>query len=89
MPEKQLVPFWRFSIIAISTASHSLATDHWPLFSSHWPRFSRPAPAPHAAGRELGLFSCSIPPSSVLSSYPKTLSSPGFYGGYTPFSDSY
>ena len=21
--------------------------------------------------------------------YPKTLSSPGFYGGYTPFSDSY
>ncbi len=24
-----------------------------------------------------------------LSNYPKTLSSPGFYGGYTPFSDSY
>jgi len=24
-----------------------------------------------------------------LGSYPKTLSSPGFYGGYTPFSDSY
>ena len=26
---------------------------------------------------------------SYLSNYPKTLSSPGFYGGYTPFSDSY
>ena len=26
---------------------------------------------------------------SHLSNYPKTLSSPGFYGGYTPFSDSY
>src|SRR5271166_2606270 len=25
----------------------------------------------------------------ALSNYPKTLSSPGFYGGYTPFSDSY
>ena len=25
----------------------------------------------------------------MLSNYPKTLSSPGFYGGYTPFSDSY
>ena len=25
----------------------------------------------------------------ILSNYPKTLSSPGFYGGYTPFSDSY
>src|SRR5271157_4593185 len=25
----------------------------------------------------------------LLSNYPKTLSSPGFYGGYTPFSDSY
>ena len=25
----------------------------------------------------------------VISNYPKTLSSPGFYGGYTPFSDSY
>ena len=24
-----------------------------------------------------------------ISNYPKTLSSPGFYGGYTPFSDSY
>ena len=24
-----------------------------------------------------------------LSNYPKTLSSPGLYGGYTPFSDSY
>ena len=24
-----------------------------------------------------------------LGNYPKTLSSPGFYGGYTPFSDSY
>ena len=24
-----------------------------------------------------------------LSNYPKTLSSPGFYGCYTPFSDSY
>ena len=24
-----------------------------------------------------------------VSNYPKTLSSPGFYGGYTPFSDSY
>jgi hypothetical protein len=24
-----------------------------------------------------------------LSNYPRTLSSPGFYGGYTPFSDSY
>ncbi len=52
MPEKQLVPFWRFSITAISPASHSLATDHWPLFSSHWPRFSRPAPrAPRPAPR--------------------------------------
>ncbi len=26
---------------------------------------------------------------ALLSNYPKTLSSPGFYGGYTPFSDSY
>jgi len=26
---------------------------------------------------------------NALSNYPKTLSSPGFYGGYTPFSDSY
>ncbi len=25
----------------------------------------------------------------LLSNYPKTLSSPGFYGGYTPFSDNY
>ena len=25
----------------------------------------------------------------LISNYPKTLSSPGFYGGYTPFSDSY
>ena len=25
----------------------------------------------------------------TLRNYPKTLSSPGFYGGYTPFSDSY
>ena len=25
----------------------------------------------------------------LVSNYPKTLSSPGFYGGYTPFSDSY
>jgi hypothetical protein len=25
----------------------------------------------------------------ALSNYPKTLSSPGFYGVYTPFSDSY
>ena len=24
-----------------------------------------------------------------FSNYPKTISSPGFYGGYTPFSDSY
>ena len=24
-----------------------------------------------------------------VSNYPKTLSSAGFYGGYTPFSDSY
>ena len=24
-----------------------------------------------------------------FSNYPKTLSSPAFYGGYTPFSDSY
>ena len=29
------------------------------------------------------------PPQCWLSNYPKTLSSPGFYGGYTPFSDSY
>ena len=27
--------------------------------------------------------------SRSVSNYPKTLSSPGFYGGYTPFSDSY
>ena len=27
--------------------------------------------------------------SARFSHYPKTLSSPGFYGGYTPFSDSY
>ena len=25
---------------------------------------------------------------AALGNYPKTLSSPGFYGGYTPFSDS-
>jgi hypothetical protein len=79
MPEKQLVPFWRFSITAISPASHSLATDHWPLATDHWPLATvleplatilpprAPRPAPRAAGRELGLFSCSIPPSSVLS----------------------
>ncbi len=31
-----------------------------------------------------------LPKSSPrLSNYPKTLSSPGFYGSYTPFSDSY
>ena len=30
-----------------------------------------------------------ISPSQMLSNYPKTLSSPGFYGGYTRFSDSY
>jgi hypothetical protein len=28
-------------------------------------------------------------PAARLINYPKTLSSPGFYGGYTPFSDSY
>ncbi len=75
MPEKQLVPFWRFSITAISPASHSLATDHWPLATVLEPlatilppRAPRPAPrAPRPAGRELGLFSCSIPPSFVLS----------------------
>jgi hypothetical protein len=32
---------------------------------------------------------CSRPTAARLSNYPKTLSSPGFYGGYTPFSDSY
>ncbi len=72
MPEKQLVPFWRFSITAISPASHSLATDHWPLATVLEPLATilpprAPRPAPRAAGRELGLFSCSIPPSFVLS----------------------
>ena len=40
-------------------------TDRCPRATDHWPLFSRPAP--HAAGRELGLFSGSIPPSFVLS----------------------
>ena len=40
------------------------ATDHWPLFSR---------PAPHAAGRQLGLFSGSIPPWFVLSNNLSTI----------------
>src|SRR5271165_4683959 len=28
---RKLASFWRFSVTAISSASHSLATDHWPL----------------------------------------------------------
>jgi hypothetical protein len=34
-------------------------------------------------------YSCYLSIGDPLSNYPKTLSSPGFYGGYTPFSDSY
>ena len=45
--------FWRFSIIASSLPSHSLATDYWPLFPCHGPLSSRftphaPRPTPHA-----------------------------------------
>jgi len=47
----------QFHLVAF-TDRCSRATDHWPLFSR---------PAPHAAGRELGLFSCSIPPWFALS----------------------
>ena len=41
------------------------STDRCPRATGHWPLFSRPTP--HAAGRELGLFSGSIPPWFVLS----------------------
>jgi putative DNA methylase len=34
-------------------------------------------------------FASDLNPVACLSNYPKMLSSPGFYGGYTPFSDSY
>ncbi len=47
----------QFHLVAF-TDRCSRATDHWPLFSR---------PAPHAAGRELALFFCPIPPWFVLS----------------------
>ncbi len=46
-------------------------TDRCPCATDQWPLFSRPAP--HAAGRELGLFSGSIPPWFVLSNNLSTI----------------
>jgi hypothetical protein len=48
----------------------------------------RPA-ALYSPLRESTLSAIPPPSDKPLSNYPKTLSSPGFYGGYTPFSDSY
>jgi len=48
--------FWRFSIIASSLSSHSLATDYWLLATVLVPRATilslhAPRPTPHAALR--------------------------------------
>jgi len=75
-----------------SAARHFLAAAHLELVLAA--DFDEIGDADLAVRSRLSVASCfwrAGDPLSArgLSNYPKTLSSPGFYGGYTPFSDSY
>ncbi len=88
--------FWRFSIIASSHPSHSLATDYWPLFSCHGPLSScftphAPRSTPPSAGTS-GVRSCANPPPlaslSPTVGLPKTERDPISTSGASIFSMS-